>query len=181
MQKIIRTILLVILSLVLLACRQANPYQEQEVLTLPTHLEPVDPQKLQLERRLITERIQVIQMGQYVLIDIPAALVFNQHSPKINSNSYEILNDVACYIKTFRKVEINVNVHDFCIDKQQRMFALTRVRSSAVANYLISQGIDSRLVITRGLANDKPIMKNECNENVLANSRIEISFKDEII
>ena len=181
MRRIIRISMLCIFFLNLLACRSDPYYANQQPAVLPTHLEPIDPQKLQLERRLTAERLQVIQIGQHVLIDIPAALIFNQHSPKITSHSYGILNDVACYIKTYRKVEINVNVHDFCIDKQERMFALTKIRASAVANYLISQGIDSRLVITRGMSNDKPIMKNECNRNVLANSRIEISFKDEII
>ena len=180
MQRIIRISLLFIFFLSLLACQGRRYYAQTEPLPLPTHLEPVDPIKLQLERRLTGERLQIIQIGQHVLIDIPAVLVFNQHSPKISSHSYWILNDVACYIKTFRKVEINVNVHDFCIDKQERMLALTRARASAVANYLIGQGIDSRLVITRGLGNDKPIMENECNQNVLANSRIEISFKDQI-
>ena len=181
MQRIIKINLLILLFFGLLACGSRQNYRDYEQLSLPTHLEPVDSQKLQLEQRLTLHRVQVIQMGQHVLIDIPSALVFNQQSPKINVHAYEVLNEVACYIKTYRKVEVNVNVHDFCIDKQQRMLALTRAQASTVANYLTSQGIDSRLVIIRGLGNDKPIMKNECNQNVLANSRIEISFKDEII
>ena len=179
MNVMIRIGLFLILCLGLLACASHESYRDNEP-RLPTHLEPVDPQKVQLERRLIAQRLQVIQIGQHVLIDIPAALIFNQHSPKISSHSYGILNDVACYIRSYRKVEINVHVHDFCIDKQERMPSLTRARSGAVANYLITQGIDSRLVITRGMSNDKPIMNNVCNQNVLANSRIEISFKDEI-
>jgi len=148
---------------------------------LPSHLNPSDPEKIRMERKLRAENIQVIQQGQYILISIPAALIFANHSPVITWHSYSYLNDVACFIKMYRKVEVEVNAYDMKCDKHQRMLALTQLRAENIANYLISQNIDSRIVFTRGMANDKPIMKTDREEYLYANSRIEILFKEEII
>lgn len=156
-----------------------NPRNKQAYL--PTHLPPRDPEKLKMELRLDREQVQVIQTGQWILISIPSLFVFAEHTANITLSSYGILNDVICFIKMFRKVEIDINVYESCCDKHQRMLALTRLRASRIADYFVSQGIDSRIVFTRGMANDKPIMKTDRSEYHLANSRIEILFKEEII
>jgi intracellular multiplication protein IcmN len=148
---------------------------------LPTHLPPRDSEKLRMELRLDKEQVQVIQTGQWILISIPSLFVFAEHTATISLSSYGMLNDVICFIKMFRKVEIDINVYESCCDKHQRMLALTRLRASRIADYFVSQGIDSRIVLTRGMANDKPIMKTDRSEYHLANSRIEILFKEEII
>jgi intracellular multiplication protein IcmN len=134
-----------------------------------------------MELRLEREQVQVIQTGQWILISIPSLFVFAEHTANISLSSYGMLNDVICFIKMFRKVEIDINVYESCCDKHQRMLALTRLRASRIADYFVSQGIDSRIVLTRGMANDKPIMKTDRSEYHLANSRIEILFKEEII
>jgi intracellular multiplication protein IcmN len=159
----------------------SSRYYFHDTSNLPTHLAPPDPQKIKLERKLMAEEIQVIQEGQYILISIPSALLFLPHSPVLLWPSYHYLNDVACYIKMFRKVEVQVNAYDTMIESHQRSLSLTRLRATNVANYLSSQQIDSRLLLMQGLANDKPIMKTERPENRWANARIEILFKEEII
>lgn len=161
------------------ACQ--SHYRIQNTSNLPTHLPPPDPEKLKLERKLLAEDIKVIQEGQYVLISVPSALLFLKRSPVVLWSSYQYLNDIACYIKMFRKVEVHVNAYDSFEDERQRSLSLTRLRATNVAKYLTSQGIDSRLLFMRGLSNDKPIMKTDRLENSLANSRIEILFKEEII
>ena len=163
----------------LLGC--SSRYSFQDTSNLPTHLAPPDPQKIKLERKLIAEEIQVIQQGQYILISIPSALLFLPHSPVLLWPSYQYLNDVACYIKMFRKVELYVNAYEAKMDNHQRSLSLTRLRATNIANYLSTQNVDSRLLVMQGLAYDKPIMKTEYKQNRLANSRIEILFKEEII
>ena len=159
----------------------SSRYYFHDTSNLPTHLAPPDPQKIKLERKLMAEEIQVIQEGQYILISIPSALLFLPHSPVLLWPSYHYLNDVACYIKMFRKVEVHINAYDSFEDERQRSLSLTRLRATNIAKYLTSQGIDSRLLFMRGLSNDKPIMKTDRLENSLANSRIEILFKEEIV
>ena len=172
-----------VIGLVLQGCGGGAQYNSRnsKVPYLPTHLPPTDPEKLKMQMRLEHEQVQVIQTGQWILVSIPSLMIFAEHTGNISMGSYGILNDVACFIKMYRKVEIDINAYESCCDSHQRMLALTRLRASRIADYLISQGIDSRIVFTRGMANDKPIMKTERSESHLANSRIEILFKEEII
>jgi intracellular multiplication protein IcmN len=171
----------IIVLMLLSGCQGSSQRFTQPPSKLPTHLPPSDPIKLKMERKLAAEQIQVIQQGQYVLISIPAVLLFAEQSPNILLDSYGYLNDVACYLKMFRHVEIDVNVYDDCGENHQRLLSLTRLRASRVADYLNTQAIDSRILFTRGMGNDKPIMKTDRLESHLANSRVEILFKEEII
>ena len=177
-----KTLIVFMLGLLLQGCAKNTSYSyTQERPSLPSYLPPPDPNKIRLERKLNAEEIKVIQTGQYILLSIPSGLLFAEYSPNISWPSYGYLNDVACYLKMFRKVEIDINVFDAYCDKHQRMIALTRLRASRIADYLISQGIDSRIVFTRGMGNDKPIMKTIREEDKLGNSRVEVLFKEEII
>lgn len=167
--------------LLLMAACHGNGYVDEGPMQLPSHKKERDPYRLKQEQRLKLEGVTLIQTGQYTMVSIPAGLIFAQHSPKISWGSYSILNDVACYIRMFRKVELEVAVFEYCQDTRARIWALSLARASEVARYLVGQGIDGRIVIARGLGNDKPVMANDCsNASSLANSRIEISFKDEL-
>jgi intracellular multiplication protein IcmN len=148
---------------------------------LPTHVTTTEVNRSQILKKLIDERVKVIEEGQFILVSIPSALLFPEHSPMITWTSYGILNDVACYMRLYRKIEVNVNAFEATNDSHGRMLALTRMRASAVGDYLVSQGIDSRIVFTRGMGNDKPIMKTDRKEAAYGNSRIEILFKNELV
>lgn len=169
------------MSLILISACNSNRYWDEGPMQLPSHKKERDPDRLKQEQRLKHEGVYVFQTGQYTMVSIPAGLIFAEHSPKISWGSYGVLNDVACYIRMFRKVELEVNVFEYCHDTRGRIWALSLARASEVAKYLVGQGIDGRIVTARGLGNDKPIMANECsNASSLANSRIEISFKEEL-
>lgn len=173
--------LILIGCVILLSACHNNAYWDEGPMQLPSHKKERDPARLKQEQLLKIEGVSVIQTGQYYMVSIPAGLIFAQHSPKISWGSYAILNDVACYIRMFRKVELEVDVFEYCHDTRGRIWALSLARASEVARYLVGQGVDGRIVIARGLGNDKPIMANECsNASSLANSRIEIYFKDEL-
>jgi intracellular multiplication protein IcmN len=179
-KKIIIMPLLLSILLILQSCH-SHSNMDDELMQLPSHKTESDPAKWKQEQKLQINGVKVIQTGQYTMVSIPAGLIFAQHSPKISWGSYPVLNDVACYIRMFRKVEVEVNVYEYCHDTHNRIFALSLARASEVADYLVDQGIDGRIVISRGLGNDKPIMAKECsNASSLGNSRIEIAFKEEL-
>lgn len=166
----------------LMSCHSSHrapaPYDQS---SLPKHVTTTEVNRAQILQKLSAERVKIIEEGQYVLVSISSALLFAEHSPVITWASYQILNDVACYMRLYRKVQVDVNAYESTNDSHGRMLALTRMRASAVGEYLISQGIDSRIVFTRGMGNDKPIMKTDRRESAYGNSRIEILFKKELI
>lgn len=139
-----------------------------------------DPATIKLQARIEKEGAQVITLGQDYLISVPSYLLFAYESPQIKWSSYSILGDVACYLKQFHKVSITVTAFSSKSVSIRREHALTLARARAVANYLWSQGIDSRFVFTQGLASDKPIVAYKRGGDRSPNSRVEISFRDAI-
>jgi len=139
-----------------------------------------DPVSMELQRRLNKNGMQVVTMGQDYLISIPSAALFTNQSPQLTWGSYALLNDVVCYLKQFRKIAVNVTTYSSKCVSPQRERALTLARSRAVSDYFWSQNIDSRFIFTHGLGSDKPIVRFTTSDDQSPNSRVEITFRDDV-
>ena len=121
--------------------------------------------------------IKVLTMGQDYLISIPASALFADQSPHLKWGSYNLLNDVASFMKQFRKTAVNITSYSSKYVSVQRERSLTVARSRVVGEYLWSRGIDSRLLFTQGLGSDKPIMSYTKGGDKSPNARVEITFR----
>lgn len=175
--------LIVVFSLLVIAGCQSRPGPlAEDVDPLPNYVDGAsDRGKIALQTRLIKEGVEVLTIGQDYLITIPATFLFATQSPKLTWNSYQILNDVACYLQQFRKININVTAFSSKYVSRLREQALTQARAHAVADYLWSQGIDSRFIFTQGLGSDKPIVAFTPLGDGSPNSRIEITFRNAVM
>ena len=139
-----------------------------------------DPKTLKMQSRLNKKGIIVISMGQNYMISIPSSAVFANESPRMKWESYKLLNEVACYMKQFRKIGVTVTAFSNKCVSRSRDRALTLARARAIGDYLWSQAIDSRFIFTQGLGSDKPIVSFMQNGDQSPNSRIEITFRDAV-
>lgn len=121
--------------------------------------------------------IKVVTMGQNYLISIPASALFAEQSPHLAWGSYGLLNDIAGFLKQFRKIAINITSYSSKYVSVQREHALTLARSRVVGEYLWSQGVDSRFIFTEGLGSDKPITSFTQGGDKSPNARVEIIFR----
>ncbi|KTD13331.1 type IVB secretion system protein IcmN/DotK [Legionella jamestowniensis] len=140
-----------------------------------------DKEVILMQKRLAKCGVKVITIGSEYLISIPSAALFADQSPRLTWPSYGLLNNVASFLKQFRKVAITVTSYSSKYVSAKREHALTLARSRAVADYLWSQGVDSRFIFTIGAGSDKPIMAYTQGGDQSPNSRIEITFRDAII
>ena len=124
--------------------------------------------------------IRVITLGQEYLISIPANRLFASQSPRLTWGSYGLLNEIACYLRQFRKVSISVTAYSSKCLSSQRERALTLTRARVVGNYLRTQDIDSRFIFTHGLGSDKPILTLRQGGDASPNARIEITFRNAV-
>ena len=85
------------------------------------------------------------------------------------------------YLQKFRKISVHINSYNCCYLSEKRTRALTLARSRNVANYLWSRNLETRLVFTQGIGNDKPIVAYAKCTDSSPNSRIEIAFRRAII
>ncbi|WP_233419380.1 type IVB secretion system protein IcmN/DotK [Legionella adelaidensis] len=139
-----------------------------------------DPKMVAMQDAFNRSGIQVISIGQDYLVSIPSAALFANQSPQLTWNSYALLNQVVCYLKLFRKISVSVEGYSGKCNNPHREKVLTAARARAVANYLWSQGIDSRFVFTHGHGSDKPIVNLMSPGDSSPNSRIEITFRDAV-
>ncbi|USQ14135.1 type IVB secretion system protein IcmN/DotK [Legionella lytica] len=121
--------------------------------------------------------VKVVSIGQDYMVSIPATFLFHPQTPNIKWRSYRLLNDVAIFLKQFRKISVFITGYSSKYGSPARERALTLARTRVVSEYLWSQGIDSRFIFTQGLGSDKPIIAYPLGGDYSANARIEITFR----
>lgn len=124
--------------------------------------------------------VQVITMGENYLVSVPSGLLFADESPRLTWASYDTLNAVVAFLKQFRKIAVNVTAYGSHYQSVKRDMVLSRTRAQGVANYLWSQGIDSRLMFANGGGALHPIAACGKSGDLSPNSRIEITFRDSV-
>ena len=161
---------------------QSNPRNFQpDAPKRPTGVEGAsDALAIKLQNKISTGGIRMIVMGQNHLISLPSDVLFADQSPKLHWNAYAKLNDIVCYLQQYRKISVHVSAFTGRGPSYRRDLALTLARAKAVADYLWSQGIDSRFIFTQGQGSDKPIAALDKPGDGRPNSRIEITFRQAV-
>jgi intracellular multiplication protein IcmN len=131
-------------------------------------------------KNLNKKGVKVVTIGQNYMISIPASALFADQSPRIYWGAYPLLNEIATFLLQFRKVAITITSFSSKYVSVQRERALTLARSRVVADYLWSQGVDSRFIFTQGLGSDKPITAYTMGGDQSPNARIEITFRNAV-
>lgn len=168
--------------LLLSACSRNNVYlPDNEDPKLPCKVRGACDATVMKDTKKFNKRgIKVITLGEDYLISIPASALFHDQTAHLTWSSYKLLNEIALYLKQFRKIAITVNSFSSPYVSPQREHALTLARSRVVGEYLWSQGIDSRFIFTQGLGRDKPITQYNQGGDKSPNARIEITFRDAV-
>ena len=163
----------------LAACQGTTPTIIQNEARLPEQVALGDAEIIMLEHKLAEKGVQIVSIGQDYLLSVPAATLFGDQSPHLTWASYDELNEIACYLRQFRKVGVSVTAYTSPYVSPHREHALSEARAREVANYLWSQGIDSRLIFADGLASVKPLLRKASLKlgDKSPNSRIEITFR----
>lgn len=193
MKKIHYNFMLIVMSILIVGCSRkpyADPldenntqqwpqsvYQSQldnlnkkEILNQPDNLE-------EAQERLSKDGVELITMGQDYLLIIPSRLLFYENSPRIQWNSYKILNDVTNFLRFYRPVSLQVNGYTNDAGIPMRNRALSFAQAKNVMRYLSRQGVDSRLIYAQGYGEAKPMYA----QTNVDNARIELAFRNVII
>jgi intracellular multiplication protein IcmN len=175
-------LLILLVCMLLGACQSApTPSIIRDEPILPQQVALGDAEIIALEKRLTERGVQIISVGQDYLLTIPAKALFGDQSPRLTWESYDELNEIACYLRQFRKVGVEVTGYASRYVSTKREHALSATRAEVVANYLWSQGVDTRLLFSRGEGNDKPLVIGARASDKSPNARIEITFRRTIV
>lgn len=151
--------------------------------------QPKEPQQLTVAQkrqhylhRLQKAHVQAIKVGETYQFIIPSSRLFiGGDSTNLNSDYDFALNTLAKLIKTYQTVAINISAFT---SKQflpkgplSQTKAITVRQAEAVAAYLWSRGIDTRLLATQGHGDQDAVASNVTPQGRQANQRVVISFR----
>jgi len=167
-----------VLLIFLAAGCQERPYVPESSTKMPRQMAGTsDKSKQKWQAKIQQQGVQFLSLGQDHLISIQAGLLFSEQSPALTWDAYKLLNDIACYLKQFRKISVNVVGFVDPYISAEREHALTLKRARVVGSYLWSQGITSRFIFTEGVGADRPKVAYRKLGDVSQNARIEITFR----
>lgn len=133
----------------------------------------------ELDRELRTQTagigLDVLEVGNGVVIRIPAALTFDSGSSSVKPQFDATLLEIAREVKTHSRSYVDVFAHTDLSGTSQGNQTLSDKRAAAVATYLVGHGVSRARIASKGLGETAPLYDPESNETEkAANRRVEI-------
>jgi OmpA-OmpF porin, OOP family len=98
---------------------------------------------------------------------------FDSASPVIRRTSLPVLDDLAQVIRQCGPLRVAVSGHTDNTGRAETNLQLSRDRARAVADYLVSRGIESRRLVWVGFGASRPVAENTTEDGKARNRRIE--------
>ena len=136
----------------------------------------MDRQEAELRAELEGTGVSVVRDGDNITLNMPGNITFATNSSDLNPAFFGVLTSVSKVLKEFDKSVIEVAGHTDSTGSDAYNQALSERRSTSVAQYLQSQGINPQRMITIGLGETMPVADNGTAEGRQANRRVEITM-----
>lgn len=132
-----------------------------------------------LDRELRTQTagigLDVLRVGDGIVIRIPAALTFDAGSAAVKPQFDATLLEIARTVKTRSQTFVDVYAHTDLSGTPAGNQALSDKRAAAVASYLSAHGVAKGRLASKGLGETAPLYNPESSEtDKAANRRVEI-------
>jgi outer membrane protein OmpA-like peptidoglycan-associated protein len=129
----------------------------------------------ELRRQTAGIGIDVLQLGNAIVIRIPAEFTFDQGSASVKPQTDATLLEIARTVKTRSQTYVDVFAHTDTSGTPQVNQALSAKRAAAVASYLSSHGVSKARIASKGLGETATLYNPDITETQkAANRRIEI-------
>lgn len=129
----------------------------------------------ELRRQTAGIGLDVLRLGNAIVIRIPAELTFAAGSSAVRPEFDATLLEIARTVKTRNQTYVDVFAHTDTSGTEQVNQALSDKRAAAVATYLAGHGVGKARIASKGLGEGAPIYSPEADETQkAANRRVEI-------
>ena len=129
----------------------------------------------ELRRQTAGIGVDVVRVGDSIVVRIPAALTFDAGSATVKPQFDATLLEISRTVKTRSKTFVDVYAHTDTSGTPQVNQALSDKRAAAVATYLASHGVARARIASKGFGESAPLYNPETSEtDKAANRRVEI-------
>ena len=119
--------------------------------------------------------LDVLTVGDGILIRIPAALTFDSGSATVKPQFDATLKEIARTVRTRNQTFVDVFAHTDTSGSPQVNLTLSQRRATAVATYLAGHGVAKARIAAKGYGESAPLYNPDTSEDQkAANRRVEI-------
>jgi len=124
--------------------------------------------------------IEVRSVDGGVEVKLPEAALFDFGKANLNQNASVVIGRSATLVNRSTK-PVRIEGHTDNVGTREYNQKLSEERASVVAQALMTKGVASNRITTRGVAFDRPIGSNDTSEGRAKNRRTEITLVGEKI
>jgi outer membrane protein OmpA-like peptidoglycan-associated protein len=147
-----------------------------DIFTISLIAPPPPPAPVEVEVPKVVEEPKPIAAPKPVSVDTLGQALFEFNSIVINPNSKESLKMVAKKLKKNKTYRIQVEGHTDEKGAEEYNQKLSEKRAASVKKFLVSKGIKSSTIITKGFGELNPVADNTTEEGMAKNRRVEVKY-----
>lgn len=136
----------------------------------------MDNQERQLRDQLKNSEVDVRRTGDTLIVDVPQGVSFDFDSAELRPQGRDALRQVARVLVNNPRTTIDVIGHTDSIGRPEYNQRLSERRAQAVADFLVSQGVQPARILTAGRGASQPVATNATEEGRARNRRVEIQI-----
>lgn len=136
----------------------------------------LDKQAAEL-RASVDSRIQIVNMGDYLLVRMPQDILFAVDSAQVSSGLRDDLASLASSLKSYPNSTVDIIGHTDNTGAAAYNQDLSQRRAQSVASILVSNGIPSGRLRAYGRGETQPIASNLSPEGRAQNRRVDILIR----
>lgn len=133
--------------------------------------------KATLEDQLQNRGATIVVLGDYVLVVLPSARIFEDMTAKIKPDAYSTLNLVTRYINGFTKMLVKISTYTNNMRSADVALCLSQEQAESVARYFVASGMDARVLYAVGYGGANPVQRSSYAWKENDNYRIEITLE----
>lgn len=130
-----------------------------------------------LRDKLENRGINIITLGDQILLVIPSSRIFNPETSTINPSAYSTLQQVATYINSHTKMLVKISAYTSDLGSKQVNQSLSQEQANSIEKFLVASGVNARVLYAQGYGGTQLVDKSERPWDGSDNYRIEITLE----
>lgn len=134
----------------------------------------MDKQAEEIEADL--EGAEVERVGEGIKITFDSGLLFDVNKYSLKQATKDNLIELSQTLQKYEDTKILVEGHTDASGSDELNQTLSENRAKAVADYIVSLGVERSRITTTGYGESQPVASNETTEGKAANRRVEMAI-----
>lgn len=130
-----------------------------------------------LEDRLENRGVNIVELGDQILIVMPSSRLFTYMSGQLQPQAYSTMELVAEYINSHTKMLVKISGYTNDTGSKRVDLALSQQQAQAVAKTLMAYHVDARVLYAEGYGGTNLVEQNSLDWDNSENYRVEITME----